>query len=165
MSTRGCIARIDGEGFTGRYHHWDSYPRGLGATLFKLRNEHFRGDTDATLRFLIDDHPAGWSTINNKDFTLEPGFAMEGPQPLCYCHGERSEKAQVVTQANASGSGVEYAYCFPPNGKRMLILSSYRANGEKMVGWFGGGDPESTWSAIADIDLDGPEPDWKGIET
>lgn len=74
MSTRGAIARPVGEGFEGRYHHWDSYPEGLGATLFYLRNGFFGGDTDALLAYLVDSHPAGWSTINGKDLTRDPGF-------------------------------------------------------------------------------------------
>ena len=43
MSTRGVIARKDGDGFTGRYHHLDSYPSGLGQTLYRLAQQMPRG--------------------------------------------------------------------------------------------------------------------------
>lgn len=86
MGTRGVIARPDGEGFKGRYHHWDSYPEGLGKTLFERRKDTFAGDTDAMLAFLIDQHSAGWSTINGADLSKSTGFQEvmnEGPCVTC----------------------------------------------------------------------------------
>ena len=79
MSTRAAIARAVDKGdggihFEGRYHHWDGYPTGLGATLYEAYNGFFQRDLDAMLKYLVDDHPAGWSTINGSDFSLEPGF-------------------------------------------------------------------------------------------
>src|SRR6266852_1034368 len=75
MSTRSCIARSTGEGtFQGVYHHWDGCPSSLGATLFGLYRQHFKHDLDAMLTFLIEKHPAGWSTINSADFTLPAGY-------------------------------------------------------------------------------------------
>ena len=66
MSTRGCIARLTSRSpirFEGVYHHWDSYPSGLGRMLYLLWNEDFNRDTRAMLRELVDEHGAGWSTI------------------------------------------------------------------------------------------------------
>jgi hypothetical protein len=60
--------------WAGRYHHWDGYPWALGATLFDLVRQCTLGDLATTLRGLIDDHPAGWSTINGADWALRPGF-------------------------------------------------------------------------------------------
>lgn len=74
MSTRGCIARRDCDGFAGVYHHWDSYPTALGKTLWDLSHGHFAGDLPGMLRTLIDEHPAGWSTINRADWSFAPGF-------------------------------------------------------------------------------------------
>ena len=74
MSTRGVIARQKGDSFEGRYHHWDSYPTGLGKTLWELAHNQFKGDIEGMLRILIDEHPAGWSTICNKDFSLSVGY-------------------------------------------------------------------------------------------
>ena len=45
----------------------------------------------------------------------------------------------------------------------MVILSSYCKNGDKMIGAFGCGDPNAIWKPIAEIDLDGKEPDWEKI--
>ena len=79
VSTNGIIARSIGEGtFEGVYHHWDSYPNeGLGQFLIHILTGHFRNDLARMLRVLIDEHPAGWSTIVNKDFALEPGYTAE----------------------------------------------------------------------------------------
>ena len=150
MSTRSVIARKDGLTFKGVYHHWDGYPSGLGATLFGLRNGQYKGDTQAMLKALIDEHPAGWSTLN-------------GDKRECYCHGGRAEEANPITEQNAAGCGCEWAYIFDGNGK-MEIQSSFRRNGHKMIGMFGCGDPESVWKAVAIVDLDGQEPNWEAIE-
>jgi len=174
MSTRGCIARLRRRApleFNGVYHHWDSYPSGLGRTLFRIRRRDFKNDTDAMLNVLIDRHAAGWSTIVGCDFSLTPGFRTpcpagaaagnEAERPECYCHGGRNEKAWTVTHANAAGSGIEYAYVF--DGATMLVLGSFCPNGSKMLGMFGMGDPDAAWSIIAEVDLDGPEPDWRAM--
>lgn len=164
MSTRGCIARRTntkaGPGFKGRYHHWDGYPSGLGKTLFKLYNGHFKKDLKAMLKYLIDDHPAGWSTINGADFTKPPGSDSGGPS--CYCHGDRSEEAFSVTHKNASDSGVEYAYVFEKT--TMFVLSScYKEGDGKMISMFGCGAEasKSYWKVIGTVDLNGKEPKWE----
>src|SRR6266852_4091609 len=120
MSTNGIIARSTGEAtFKGVYHHWDSYPNGgLGQALTQLLAGHFQNDLARMLRVLIDEHPAGWSTIVNKDFSLKPGYTSDSAhpdpsdpdyaakkeafwsspdyrRPQCYCHGKRREEAQV----------------------------------------------------------------------
>jgi hypothetical protein len=166
MSTRGAIVRFtNGEitEFAGRYHHWDAYPRSLGATLWGLYHGHFQKDLKAMLKVLLDEHPAGWSTINCKDFSLEPGYVMQGPGPICYCHGERSEGEHLVTHENAADIGCEYVYGFD-EGPTLVVLGSFCADGDKMIGMFGMGDPKAVWKEIGRIPLDGPEPDWERVQ-
>ena len=171
MSTRGAIVRFtNGETteWSGRYHHWDSGPQWLGATLWGLYHGHFQKDLRRMLEVLIDEHPAGWSTINDTDFEMAPGF-HEGagrPQtnrPLCYCHGDRSEDALLVTHDNAADIGCEYVYGFD-EGPTLVVLSSFCADGDKMIGMFGMGDPKAVWKEIGRIPLEGPEPDWDRIQ-
>lgn len=114
MSTRSAIARPvpseDGKiKFVGVYHHWDGYPQGLGATLFELYNGFFKRDLDAMLKTLIDDHPAGWSTINGKDLSLAPGFhdrintngtcvcGQPEQDHLCQTHGINGHLQAAIT--------------------------------------------------------------------
>lgn len=157
MGTRAVIARKTGEStFAGRYHHWDGYPSGLGATLWTLYRGHFKRDLGAMLRYLLDDHPAGWSTINGADMTQpagyeESGFTTKGPH--CYCHGGRHEPAWECTSANAAGSGCEWAYVFDESANVMQILASMSPTGGKMVGWFGAGDDGAVWLEVGRIDL------------
>jgi hypothetical protein len=91
MSTRGVIARPWGDGFEGRYHHWDSYPTGLGETLWGLFHGRYGGDLDRMQTELIDEHPAGWSTINNADWSQTPGFvdSQDFDCTLCGAHMSR----------------------------------------------------------------------------
>ena len=169
MSTRGAIVRLDSDGWRGRYHHWDSYPSGLGKTLWNLYHGHFQKDIPRMLQVLVDEHPAGWSTIVGVDWNLSPGYGHgDRKHPECYCHGDRSEEGWLVTHENASGAGCEYVYGFD-EGPALVVLSSFCADdgpfaGEKMIGAFGMGDPKATWKEIARVPLEGPEPDWGRIE-
>lgn len=87
MSTRSCIARLTGEhAFVGVYHHWDGYPTALGATLWNLYRNYFQRDLARMLSFLIDAHPAGWSTINGANFDLAPEYS--DTRPCIHCGKE-----------------------------------------------------------------------------
>jgi hypothetical protein len=154
MGTRGGIVRITGDGtFKGRYHHWDSHTYSLGAELWTLYRERHKKNLEAMLVELIDNHPGGWSTIVEKDWSQPPGY-NEKQAPQCYCHGDRSEEGMDLTEENASGVGCEYVYAFgKENGKDiMLVLSSYVGD-RKMIGMFGCGNPNAEWKVIGKIEL------------
>lgn len=93
MSTRGMIARLAPDGSKiGTYHHFDSYPSGLGQALHRLYNREvaeggFGKDLIYMHRVLLEEHPAGWSNITGRwgmdgpegaDFRLAPGFREYG---------------------------------------------------------------------------------------
>jgi len=185
MGTRGVIARLTERkvkgniyfSFKGRYHHWDSYPSGLGKTLYNLYNEFFNKDLVKMLKVLIDDHPAGWSTINGADFSLNAGWIGNSgadyenkevkKQPVCYCHGDRHEDEWLCTDKNASGSGCEWAYAFDTKKKLMKVFASMTIVNDKtvkMIGAWGMGDPKATWIEVATVNLDDKEPDWNKME-
>lgn len=173
MSTRACIARIQGDGFLGVYHHWDGYPTGLGKTLWQLVRDNGR---TTTLKVLIDRHPAGWSTINGKDWTKVPGFVELGTphedaadRPECYCHGDRHEEPNPVTQAD--DMGMEWAYIFDEPQDTLTVLERTRPDGRPAVGMFGtlGADPETgerddRWTPRGTFPLSGVEPNWTELE-
>jgi hypothetical protein len=187
MSTRGCIARVAGEGkFEGVYHHWDSYVTGLGATLYKLYTGHFERDLGKMLTFLIDKHGAGWSTINGADFNLEAGYDENAARyeagadgkpdyskpiphgPRCFCHGTRHEEAQLIDQD--TDAGMEWAYVFDEEKRVMHVLERVYTDdtknaGKHMTGMFGyGAEGHQRWADRASIELDGPAPDWEKVE-
>lgn len=178
MSTRSAIARVNGDGFVGVYHHWDGNPTGLGKTLWDLALEN---DLAVLLETLIDLHPAGWSTINGADWSKEPGFieaaSVQGVKPpQCYCHGDRSDEANPVTQDY--DMGMEWAYVFDEDAATMAVLERVRVSGvgddvpaeTHAMGAFGtlGTHPDTkerddAWRVRGTFPLNGPEPDWEGF--
>jgi hypothetical protein len=126
MSTRGVIARQNGTGFTGVYHHWGSYPEGLGKTLWELWHGDFKQDTGAMLKALIDEHPAGWSTICGKDFALPIGYRNLDDMPCAKCgkpswehyyqnwehHGKRLTKEAKAEMAQYHYSALGHSFEF-----------------------------------------------------
>jgi hypothetical protein len=185
MSTRSCITRPAKGGFKGVYHHWDGYPAGVGSRIYELYNTIFEKNVEKMLKFLIDDHPAGWSSIwgdpfkpigfvendwNSRGSMDINEYQMKKPM-MCYCHGSRSEEAWPMTHKNASESGCEYAYVISSDG-HMLILSDYFPEdhpvfvGEKAIGAFGMGPKgsEIKWCVIGEVDLNGSEPDWESFK-
>lgn len=116
MSTRSVIAEPNGDGFRGRYHHWDGYPSGVGQTLWGLYHGHFDGDTEAMRQYLIADEPVGWSTINGADFTLPKGWHDDhDPDGIC----------------GACGSAMwqHYAHYYPEGGADDPMVNGKRRAG------------------------------------
>ena len=147
MSTRGGIGfGPDGTHWKARYHHFDSYPDGLGKTLFDLHRGFFGRDVADMQRVLFDEHPAGWSSINDTDFTLAPGYTMnpDDRRPRCYCHGERHEDQDYYWTPDTFDE--EWCYVITPNHQMYVFRPMpYGKKGARLV---------------ATVDLDGPEPDW-----
>src|SRR3990167_6687419 len=164
MSTRSVIARpVEGpEGsWEGRYHHSDGYPSGVGKTLWEHLHGDYAGDIFGMLQFLIDDHPGGWSSINNHDWSQPPGFrnlskpakkswddffAEEHKKgPACYCHGDRSEKGWLET---GGGEGTkEWLYVIDP------LRETFRVQGYNVDHTFPIAGTEPDWAALeAEVD-------------
>jgi hypothetical protein len=144
VSTRGAIAvpTTTGKGWWGRYHHFDSYPTGLGDELFRLYHDTFARDHEAMAKVLVEDHPAGWSTlirshtsaVFERDRFEHAGFRNPGDEdydlyPLCYCHGQRQDTEWVLTcrcpgdSKGCSPTSIEWAYVITAAG--LLVLTSW----------------------------------------
>jgi hypothetical protein len=153
MATRATISRLLTDGTSeGRYHHWDGYPSGLGHKLLELFNDYFDKNIHLMMSALIDAHPAGWSTIQKNWRAASAGFDGDGPE--CYCHGTRSEGAdlRVFTVAKSNLRNVpgrdcleEYNYVINQNTLEVRVYGS---------GWNGG-------KFIGAFYLDRDEPDWE----
>ncbi len=166
MGTRGCIARRTEDGFTGVYHHFDSYPSGLGKALWRAFHGHFNGDLERMEKELIDDHPAGWSTVVEVDWSKPAGYVeytKRSPDssyrdfgPQCYCHGDRHEDpGGPLTQANCGGEWV-YVLGMVDGRPHMMVLTGSETLGVR----------SSIWGNIAaSLFLDQlEEPNWSAIE-
>src|ERR1700735_4713008 len=146
MSTRGIVARIgESEGhFKGVYCHSDGMPPSLGALLFQMLRENYRGNLKAMLADLIDKHPAGWSS-------LIPEYRS------CYCHPKQSkrdgwskreaEPANWFTheQVVKGETDIEWLYIFDEERNRMYVRD-VRHDSEHIV------------------ELSEPAPNWAHIE-
>jgi hypothetical protein len=125
MSTRSVIARsgkIEGE-FAGVYVHWDGSPTTRGPLLWEIIREEFKGNLKAALVYLIDEHPAGWSSLADR---------------TCYCHPAKSkrpefknrkpEPAQVFTHEHAKRGDTDLEYLFVcDEEKKPFVRSRCRA--------------------------------------
>jgi hypothetical protein len=153
MGTRGLIGYKTKGGFKGVYHHWDSYPSGLGVALQKIHNSQFKGNTSKMVNYLVNKHPAGYSTLAHK---AETGRLKRGDY--------YKQKAPMLTNKTAASSGVEYAYVFGKKPHMMDIYSSYTPSGHKMIGMFGMGDAKSSWRRTARLDIRRKDIDWNALD-
>lgn len=134
MSTRSIIARgTSAEDFEGQYHHYDGYPEAMGPTLRKMYEQGWPGELEKMFRFIVDEHPAGWSNLHGVDDWSGPvrvGFASHGTDSAntaqCFCHGCRKEDGSGV-MTTTKNSGCEYLYLVDPKTANMQIydLHSY----------------------------------------
>ena len=120
MSTRSAIATIDADfattgNFTGRYHHWDGYPSGLGSGLYKMMNgQNYLGKTigsrDAVAKFLLQDHPAGFSSVNGVHKFEADAENADNLGNCKYCWKPAMPKKKAA-RAALEKEYKQYAYC------------------------------------------------------
>jgi len=135
MSTRGIIGkRIGKSEWYGVYHHFDSYPSGLGNCLVEMFVKDFNMNHELMADYLIEQHPMGWSTLM-------------GEARRCYCHGLQlvenaskhailprpwknaldADRYQIETDIrtqDTSNSDIEYLYLFGQEGIEVYQGSS-----------------------------------------
>lgn len=142
MSTRSVIARPWGDGFEGRYHHYDGYPSGVGAQLWELYHGRYAGDVGAMVAELIEAHPAGWSTINGADWSLEPGFVdrLNGPCAVCglgpdghYRQYLPHDDPRRAVPAGGSYLFADHAPVDIPDNRPQCYCHGARAEDEQMI--------------------------------
>jgi hypothetical protein len=148
VSSRSVIARPTPEGgFCGTYCHYDGYPAHQGRILFDAVTGHFAGDPDAACRYLIDQHPAGWSVLGG-DFTIPAGYQVGSDRQTlrnqCYCHGDRHDPPHPsLTDRTARDAFIDYAYVL--DADRLRVLTN-RPGGWQPVA-------EAAWTERPDWDV------------
>lgn len=114
------IARPSPQVFEGVYLHNGNSLNSAVAKLTSLHQGAFNRDTDAMTRFLIDEHPAGWSELgtdpteptgwnNAEQFSYRTRF-------VCYCHGDRSEDPAKHTPYDGIAGLVDYVLVIREGG-------------------------------------------------
>jgi hypothetical protein len=144
MSTRSIIARVgkaEGE-FSGVYAHWDGMPRTRGPLLWKILHEEFNGDLKAALVYLIDEHRAGWSSLDHRNCYCHPHLSKDADHK-----GRKPERANIFTHADVvtGKTDIEWLYAFDEERNRLFVRDISH-------------DAESL------IELSEPEPDWAVVE-
>ena len=168
MSTRSIIARKTEEGFAGVYHHWDGYPVGLGQTLYRMYKH--VPELNTLTKLLIDEHPAGWSSINGVDWSQPIGYVTgidDNNAPQCFCHGDRSETVDQP-YTDQTDCGAEFAYAFESSIEDetdlLHIYERQYGDGSHTTEFFGMTSSDGGWALIKTIDLLSSEDiDWQGI--
>lgn len=162
MSTRSCIAKPEGDGWKGRYHHSDGYPSGLGRFLFEAHNGFFGGDTEAMVKYLVDDEPVGWSFIIGTDLSVGPEWREYEDYPLVpadrarykgekdysalgpQSYSKRGEEGDSwITSADGPDIMIEWVYVLTTGG--LMVLSGSHAFLD-LVRW---DDPEGVEKVVA----------------
>ena len=131
MSTRGCIARLTSANpikFKGVYHHWDSDPPSLGKHLW---NRIWNYGLRSALEYIIDEHPAGWSSLQ---------------EDKCYCHRDRKSPPFEVNEENFANMMIEWVYAFDKNTMYIMIPET---RGQTIVAKVKILGPEPDWKEIA----------------
>jgi hypothetical protein len=158
------------------YHHWDGYPSGLGAHLWKLLRDRYAGDVERLLAEVVDAHPGGWSHLMEGDIlTPRPGghalgLTVRGRGPACYCHTYAEAEYPEATfhgcecrdpnveEPSCNPPEIEWVYVFDPSSRTLEILAAVPAGKNQ------DGEDRYEHHTAAVIDIDGPEPDWDAIE-
>lgn len=118
------IARPTDAGFAGRYIHNDGHP-GIRLPLLRaLYAGPFRGDLDAMTRFLVDEHPAGWSQLGPNpavETAWVNGRSSIGYDHfICFCHGDRHDDPLLCTHADTDGAQADWVYILKTDGIDVL---------------------------------------------
>lgn len=120
------IARPTETGFAGRYVHNSGHPTSRVPLLRTLYTGAFAGDLDAMTKFLVDDHPAGWSQFG-ADPTVNTGWdnsrsSVHYDEFICYCHGDRNEAGFLRTEDNTDTAQADWVYVLRPEGIEVIDL-------------------------------------------
>jgi hypothetical protein len=167
MSTRGVIARPVGDGWEGVFHHWDGMPKRLGKTLWGLYHGHFAKNIDDMRRYLITEHPGGWSTIvgiwGPCDFTKAPGWVEDMQTPP----DDLTEWADRVAWARARD--YDKPLCYGDARSQNHPIRSGPLDGWLVWCYVLGDDTltiykaVNSWELVASYPWNGSEPEWEKV--
>jgi hypothetical protein len=149
MSTRSIIAVPHGDGWKGRYAHWDGYPEWMGRALWEIVQ---RDGIDAARRTLAEDN-FYWSNVNpsavaldewqqDGRFRLVPGYGITGTS--------EQAKDEWIYSTDFDYWGTEYVYVLCDS---MLMVGAVN----------GGWQTQASVTWLATPSLRDIEPDWANL--
>lgn len=153
MGTRSCVAIPEGDGFRGKYVHWDGYPTHMGKTLYALVDQHGLAEVQ---RVLVHES-AGFSCVDPRKteldrfeqdgrFLLIPGFGV--------AYNPDSEQGDVedwITpfaedESERDDWGTEWAYVLSDGG--LVVWKMGWKSPPTYVALVPWGQPEVDWAAV-----------------
>lgn len=152
MATRssvGAYTAPNQQGLQMAYCHWDGYPEGVGATIWR-NLEKWGWDFRRMAEFLLKPK-VGWSSLAYKDFDVKPSwFNHDGNGASWYDDrpGEMpkpgDEPERYTELATSSDSWLEWQYVIDPFTERVYVWSVCKQRGI----WISKGE---TWGKIMDF--------------
>lgn len=143
MSTRSIVAIPEGDGWKGRYVHFDGIPLGVGKSIWKIV---VRDGIDAAIDTLVHKH-YGWSAIDHDDrswFDNESGH-VHG-YGLAYEPEDQGD--WWIHAQDTDKSWCEWFYVITQTGLA--------------VGWLSGPDYVPMYAGF--VRWDDPNPDFRAIQ-
>lgn len=158
MSTRALVGVGDtrAEKFLGLYVHSDGYPAGLGPDFWRDCQE--KGAEG--IRAMIAQHPGGWSSYGEKCYCHDLYFAKRdgsAAQDSPYYREDAPNGVWENGGAHSDHNDLAYTYMLDETAKALVIAKHESRWIQK--GLMG------PWPVICVARLDGPEPDWKALDT
>jgi hypothetical protein len=181
MSTRGAIARVYFDGWRGVYQHSDSYPTYLGQELWHQLWGKYNGAVKEMLIDAIDLHPGGWSSYPEVCYCHDPHFSeRDGSSAKDSPYYRKDGPKGTLTSKSCDPLFIEWVYVFAPDRRFLTIF--FNTTVKKLVPGQHGQFIQTSRTRHMDgrievesshyyvhrpfqvYSLDGPEPDWKGID-
>lgn len=131
------IARPTETGFAGRYVHNEGHPAVRIPLLRALYAGPFAGDLDAMTKFLVDDHPTGWSQLG-LDPAVDTGWVNSRSsigynEFVCYCHGDRNDAPYLHTEGNTDMALADWVYVLTPEGVTYFEVGPEAEEGQEVL--------------------------------
>jgi hypothetical protein len=156
VSTRSIIGRPAGDGFEGRYCHWDGYPTGRGPQVWATVKE--LGVEGAIQYALKPDAKGYWSSF------VAPSELVQVRETWV------ADASDSLMKSWEDDCGTEWAYVISDTAltifeRRFGKSSADQGHGTGMFG-LGASDTVSGgyWALVATCKWDDPEPNWLKIE-
>lgn len=131
MSTRSMIGHYRDHTCTeweAVYCHFDGYPEGVGDTLVRNWRDHFEGNTQAIVDFIMSTQ-VGWSSLTGADFSKPPTWDIEdNSQPRWYDDRPGEDPSVPVRFLSSDGDfgWCEYGYLFHVDKNRLDVFKLHQ---------------------------------------
>jgi len=166
MGTRSVLAIIEGDGFKGRYCHWDGYPESMGARLWQSYRE-VENNADALIEYAVKPSQDGrWSSF------VPPSEVAETEEKYG-THGTatwRDETDCGFIHSTGDDWGTEWAYVIGDLALTVFERRFGKPNGDlgHGTGMFGMGASDTEvggyWALVGTYYWDESEPNWELVQ-